>query len=110
MSRRVLRLDLGRFLERRGRFVVTLQTVVSVAEVLVSVRADLVPLLKSEFVCFTGFAEQLDGLKTRVDSLLVLSVMVVSKTQIVIDLWTWIALQGFFINFDCFGITVRTGQ
>src|SRR5687768_11224486 len=100
MCGRVLRLDLGRLLERRSRFVVTLQAVVSVAEILVSVRTDLVPLLKSEFVCFAGLAEQLDGLKTRVNSLLMLSVMIVSKTQIVIDLWTRIALQCFLVNVD----------
>src|SRR5215216_934326 len=111
MSGRVLRLYLGGFLERSGRFVVTLQTVVSVAEVFVGVRADLVSLLKSEFVCSTSLAEQLDGLKARVDSLLILIVMVICKTKIVIDLETgWIALQRFFVNVDCLRIAIESRQ
>ena len=68
MCGRVLRLDLGRFLKRSRGFIVTLQTVVSVAEILVSVRPNLVSFLKTELVRFARLAQQLDRLLTRIDA------------------------------------------
>ena len=111
MRGRVLRFDLRRLLQRIGGFVVTLQSVVSVAEILVSVRTDLVSFLKSEFVRLASLAEQLDRLQARVHGFLILPAMVVSKTEIVIDLGTaWITFQRFFVDVDRFRITVQSRE
>src|SRR6476469_4696198 len=99
MRRRIRRLDLSGFLQCVGRFVVSLQTAVRVAEILVSVRANLVSLLEAEFVSTAGFAQQLNRLHTRVDCFLVTVGMVVSKTEIVVDLRTRrVELQRLVIN------------
>src|SRR5689334_3472321 len=108
MSSRVGRLDLRRFLERRRGFVITLQAVVRVAEIFVRVGANLSSFLKADRIRLTSFTKQLDRLLARLDSLLKLIVMVISKTQIVVDLGTArITFYRFLVDVDCFGITIE---
>src|ERR1043166_9182004 len=82
------RLDFGCLLERGRGFIVTLQAVVSVAEILIRVRANLVSFLKAGLVSGASVAEKFDCLLARFDGFLKLVVVVVSEAEIVVDLGT----------------------
>src|ERR1051326_4783079 len=111
MRCRIPRFELRRLLQRISRFVITLQTTVRIAEILVSIGTDLIALLKAELVSLTGFAEQFDRLLARRYSILITTAMVVRKTQIVVDLGNRrVELQRLLINLNRLRIPIQAGQ